>query len=205
MLPIRRIRKKPQVMASTEAHPMRRAVLAAVGSFLLGTVVVPVYERLAYDGFSISQPYNVLTTNFEDAIQVASYGTVLKIANSTKSSIIIDSVRSADLHFDSKTLKFIGTRIKASNKGITVPIPITIGGPEDADSGFPILVKPDAVASLQIELMYRPLGGTIKDVQHEFSTLYRDKGILIDVQVNGKFRSYTLLTRMPDEYQTSTP
>jgi len=191
-------------MASTTTSSLR-AILAALGSFVLGAVVVPLYDRLTYDGFSISQPHDVVTTNSQGELQIASYGTVLKIANATKSSLIIDSIISEDAHFHEMKLAFVGTRVRVADKGIQIPIPIALGNAEAADSGFPLLVKPDSIALVQIELIYRPVNGPLKNVTDQFTERYKAVGIPVNVKINGKFRSYTLLTRQPNENRVPKP
>lgn len=70
--------------------------ILSVVSFLAGTVVPTVYNKISFDGLSVQQAHVKAFTREKD-LNVVVFSTVIKIANAKKESVIVEVIKTSPI------------------------------------------------------------------------------------------------------------
>jgi len=104
--------KPPLLAAPTRATKPKKSLnvpvagwLLSVVTFLLGSVIQPIYNRLTFDGISVAQLQRLEVAYTYDGVFEVS--TVLKIVNSNKEPVVIEAVSGQIETFSPAPLKFL--------------------------------------------------------------------------------------------------
>lgn len=191
--------------------PLAGWILSVV-TFICGTVVIPLYQRLSFDGFSVQQLSNVRSVSGDPRQHVVYFSTLLKVANVKKEAIIIEGLEAPKITVPGFSFEPSHTEFKFFGPGETIALP---------PSNPAIVVLPDRGATTDIPKSVVPvfddfpplivksnedklLGVTIYFSFQQVETgkeneagkaLYNhvvNEGLPIRLSVNGKYRRFTL-------------
>lgn len=171
--------------------PLAGWILSAV-TFLTGTIVTPLHDRLTHNGIAIGQPYETggvaVGSNYE--MNTTSYVVVLKISNANKTALIIEDVTSPDQRGTNINFQFIGAKVTALREPMTFPPKASL---TDSKSYLPILVPSESSELFAVELVFRNHDPQKTNLSvREIATIFDKSGIPISMRVNGKLVSYSL-------------
>jgi hypothetical protein len=177
--------------------PLAGWILSAI-TFLIGTVLTPIVQRLTFDGVSVSQSSDFSVKS--DVNGVFEQKTMVKIVNTTDKPISLESV-SVDLsRATNAELVTIGTTaFIVTGSGIDTPKPNKHGRNED----LPLLLAAKSSESVVIWTAFRRrdvLGrlestDDIRKAGETFSELQASRfseGLPVQLTINGKLRSLRL-------------
>ncbi len=67
--------------------------LLSLATFICGTFLIPLYQRLSFDGFSVQQLSNVRSVTGDPYRHIDHFSTLLKVANVKSGAIMIEGLR----------------------------------------------------------------------------------------------------------------
>lgn len=179
--------------------PLKAAdsVLAIV-SFFVGTIVPVLYRKLMYEGISLKQPFDVRGV-FEDhesrnRHQLV-FSTVVKLANGTKESLIIDDIQAQSVSTQAAKYDYVGIDLKTTKPGEAFRLPPQTQIDSTLDY-LPLLVKDNTESLITIGLWFRYAIASTHDsmlnATDDFMAAVAAEGIAVTFRVNGKYRNYVL-------------
>ncbi len=190
--------------------------ILSVVSFLAGTVVPTVYEKISFDGLSVQQlPIkSVVGANINGNPNVVVFSTVIKIANAKKESVIVEGIEAHSITLPTFSFQPVGIEFKVVGKDESFGLPpaepqawfSTSKSPPFTVPSFlgvfdtdhpPIIVKPDEEKVLAVGVRFSySTTGTGGASSALFDYIER-AGLPVQIEINGKYRSFTL--RIPPE------
>jgi len=182
------------------------SVLAIV-SFAAGSIVPVVYRRLAFEDLSLKQAFDfraVLQDKEGRARHQFVYSTVVKAANSSANSVIIDDVHADPVRTAITKYECVGVDLKMSSAGEGFRFPLQ----EVAELDYlPLLVKANLEVLISLGLWFRHPALDSHDLTFspidDFMAVASGPGIAVRFRINGKYRKY-LLRAKPFERWTET-
>jgi hypothetical protein len=199
--------------------PLAAWILSLI-TFILGTFVIPIYQRLSFDGFSVQQLSNVRSVVEDPARHVVHFSTLLKVANVKKEAIIIEGLKAPEIKVPGYSFKPSYTEFKFFGPGETIALPpsnpvivvlpdrgavllrdqgASTGIPQSVAPVFedfpPLIVKSseDKLLGVTIYFSFQQVKTGEEDEAH--NALYNHilkEGLPIKLSVNGKYRSFKL-------------
>jgi hypothetical protein len=188
--------------------------ILSVVSFLAGTVVPTVYEKISFDGLSVRQlPIkSVNTIDIFGKHNFVVFSTVIKIANARKESVIVEGIQAPSISLPTFSFQPVGTEFKIVTRNESFGLP-----PAEPQAWFsgdtspaatssvmgsfadnpPIIVKGDEEKLLAVGVRFSYSGTGTGEASSALFDYVDRAGLPVQIEINGKYRSFTL--RIPPE------
>jgi hypothetical protein len=178
-------------------------ILSAL-TFVLGVIVPFVYGKFTYDGISVRPLDNIRSVSGYRDQPVVHFSTLLKVANATKESVMIDGVDSpgtVDIPGFSLTSQRIELKLFAPGEAAVLPpshpqvilepdgYAVTCPSLQPVFRDFlPVIVKSNEDKLLGVTFYFTYSGNALEKVVDELGRYLEQKGLPIKVKINGKYR-----------------
>ena len=172
-------------------------LLLAILSFIAGTIVPVLYRKLSFEGVAIKQPFPFRAVRQDDRDREHHeilFGTVVKVANVRKESLLIDEISLSGL--DANGARFSPKRqaYEFIKPGEDFVFPLSFK--QDRSQRYlPIIIKPDEEWTLAIETYFEYSPEPTKDPVDILARKIESDGLRISFRINGKYRAYSLRIR----------
>src|ERR1035438_5505203 len=97
--------------------------LLSLATFICGTVVIPLYQRLSFDGFSVQQLSSVRSVSGDPSQHIVHFSTLLKVANVSKEAIIIEGLKAPKVAVPGFSFEPSYAEFKFFGPGDTIALP----------------------------------------------------------------------------------
>jgi hypothetical protein len=97
--------------------------LLSLATFICGTVVIPLYQRLSFDGFSVQQLSNVRSVSGDPSQHIVHFSTLLKVANVRTEPIIIEGLKAPNITVPKFSFEPSYSEFKFFGPGDTIALP----------------------------------------------------------------------------------
>lgn len=177
----------------------------SLATFSLGSVISPIWQRLAFDGVSIAQrsDYSIKS----DISGIFEHKTLLKVVNTTDKPISIEAVEADISSLAGRETSIVGTSVfVATGEGIWASKPNKNGRDED----FPLMIPAKFTEVIAVLLAFRLAGvvgsvdsiAEIGDSSEAFARIKdgASEGLLMDITINGKIRSLRVYPKLREHY-----
>jgi len=194
--------------------------ILSLATFLCGTVVIPLYQRLSFDGFSVQQLSNVRSVSGDPSQHIVHFSTLLKVANVKKEAIIIEGLKAPEITVLGFSFEPSYTEFKFFGPGDTIVLPPSnpvivvlpdrgavvlreqgattdiskTAAPVFADFP-PLIVKSGDDKLLGVTIYFSVKQAAVGKENEAVKALYDHilkEGLPIRLSVNGKYRRFTL-------------
>lgn len=184
--------------------------ILSVATFLLGTIVPALYARLSYDGFSVQQNSNIRSVSVDQ--KLASFSTLLKVANVKKEAVLIEGLSAPPVNVSGFSFTPVRTEFKFFARGETIALPpsnpIIVVMPDGSSTTDlpksvvpvfedlpPLVVKSDEDKLFGITIYFacpQAEKGKEGEASKALYSYVVKNGLPIHMKVNGKYREFTL-------------
>ncbi len=200
--------------------PLAGWILSAL-TFLLGTIVPAsfqfVHSKFTYDGISVRPLDNIRSVYGYEDQPLVSFSTLLKVANSSKESVMIDGVdspKTVEIPGFSLTFQRIELKFFAHDEDTVLPpsnpaVILRPGGYAERRSDLqpvfqdylPLILKSDEGKLLGITFYFTYYGNVQDKVVKELSRYLEQKGLPIKIGINGKYRNLKVIIPPDAKYR----
>ena len=175
--------------------PLARWIPAVI-SFVAGSIVPVIYSKLSYEGVSIKQPYElrafVQNKEQKNRSEII-FSTILKFANATKSSVLIDEVNLNPSSINGIEFAIQKVSFKEFTPGEQYSFHVPLADEKGVALNYlPFIVKSNEERALVIEFIISYSKEKRASAFEVLSQHAEANGLLINIRVNGKFRNYVL-------------
>ena len=184
--------------------------ILSLATFILGTIVPALYDRVSYDGFSVQQNSNIRSVSVDH--KLATFSTLLKVANVKKGAVLIEGLDAPPITVSGFSFRPLRTEFKFFARGEIIALPpsnpiivVLPGGgsttdvPKSVGPVFedlpPIIVKSDEDKLLGITIHFacpEAEEGKETEASNALYSYVAKNGLPIRMRINGKYRGFTL-------------
>ncbi|MET9914684.1 hypothetical protein ABZZ74_49810 [Streptomyces sp. NPDC006476] len=163
------------------------AWLLAMATFSLGTAIPFLYRRFSYDGIAI-RPLDVraIVPDRYNPNQFIIFGTLIRIANVSDRSIMIEDIQVDDLKLEKHNYRLDSAILADVTESRTAHIPLW---PSDTSHVLPLILKQDTVSVFVLELSFTFGPGTPVEASNEIADAIIDnEDFPLILRLNGVYR-----------------
>lgn len=193
--------------------------ILSLATFLCGTVVIPLYQRFSFDGFSVQQLSTIRSVSGDPSQHIVHFSTLLKVANVRKDATIIEGLKAPEIRVPGFSFEPSYTEFKFFGPGETIALPpsdpVIVVLPnrsvvlrdQSATTGIaqtvapvfadfpPLIVKSGDDKLLGITIYFSFKEAEAGKENEAGKALYNHivrEGLPIRLSINGKYRRFTL-------------
>jgi hypothetical protein len=170
--------------------------ILAVITFFAGTIIPVIYQKFSFEGVSIRQPVE-LRIFVQDEEQKKKdeiiFSTILKFANATNSSVLIDEIILNPSIINNISFTLQEVKFKDFSPGKTYSFSVPLSDEKGVALNYlPFIIKSaeERAAVVEFQIAYPAEN---RDSAFKVLTEYAENnGLMVDIRLNGKYRSYRL-------------
>lgn len=178
------------LQATSRGRPVNISLatwVVSLATFALGVAVPFVYRRLTFDGIAI-RALDVRATLPALDTRFTVFGTMLRIANTSGRSVIVDDVRVDDVAIEGRVYSMKWCVLADVTDTKTVHIPVWSS---DVTHVPPIIMKNDTVTVFALELHFQVVSGDPTGASDAFGKVMENP-FTVKIRLNGTYRRYTI-------------